>query len=142
MTASAPGTSAWMRLTVSIGNRPLTFGVTSTTPMSAAWVSDGPNESNGRESSNLSISVPSTTVTPSATPITLSSVRRQSATNAERWIRRKDSHAALSVRITARRLGRRRRPARPPVDEVQLAGAVARRGLVVCHHHDRRAVFV
>ena len=43
MTASAPATSACRRLTVSIGNRPLTFGVTSTTPMSAAWVSDGPN---------------------------------------------------------------------------------------------------
>ena len=31
---------------------------------------------------------------------------------------------------------------RTPVDKVQLAGTVARRGLVVCHHDDRRAVFV
>ena len=54
MTASAPDTSARSRSTVPIGNRSLTFGVTSTTPMSAAWVSDGPNESNGRASSNLS----------------------------------------------------------------------------------------
>ena len=96
------------RLTVSIGNRPLTFGVTSTTPMSAAWVSDGPNESNGRTSSDLRINVPSTTVTPSATPITLSSVRRQSAINAARWIRRKDSHPARSLCITAPRWAWRR----------------------------------
>ena len=109
MTASAPATSARRRLTVSIGNRPLTFGVTSTTPMSAAWVSDGPNESNGRTSSDLRINVPSTTVTPSATPITLSSVRRQSAINAARWIRRKDSHPARSLCITAPRWARRRR---------------------------------
>ena len=56
MTACAPATSARSRSTVSTGNRPLTSGVTSTTPVSAAWVSDGPNESNGRESSDLRIS--------------------------------------------------------------------------------------
>ena len=84
MTASAPATSARSRLTVSIGNRPLTFGVTSTTPLPAAWVSDGPNESKGRASSDLSIRTPRTTVTPSATPMALSSVRRQSAINAAR----------------------------------------------------------
>ena len=32
--------------------------------------------------------------------------------------------------------------ARTPVDKVQLAGAVARRGLVVRHHDDGRALFV
>jgi hypothetical protein len=103
MTASAPATSARRRLTVSIGNRPPMFGMTSTTPLSAAWVSDGPNESNGRTNSDLRISTPSTTVTPSATPITLSSVRRQSASSAARWSRRNDSHPARSRRITAPR---------------------------------------
>ena len=105
MTASAPGTSARRRSTVSIGNRPLTFGVTSTTPLSAAWVSDGPNASNGRASSDLRITTPRTTVTPTATPITLSSVRRQSAINAARWIRRKDSQPARSRCITGSSMG-------------------------------------
>jgi hypothetical protein len=50
----------------------------------ATYVSDGPKASNGRTSSDLRINVPSTTVTPIATPITLSSVRRQSAINAAR----------------------------------------------------------
>ena len=58
MTASAPATSARSRSTVAIGSRPLMFGLTSTTPVLAAWVSDGPNESNGRTSSALSINVP------------------------------------------------------------------------------------
>ena len=84
MTAAAPATSARRRLTVSIGNRPLTFGDTSRIPMSAAWVSDGPNALNGRASSDLRINVPSTTVTPRATPMMLSSVRRQSEINAAR----------------------------------------------------------
>ena len=142
MTAAAPGTSARRRLTVSIGNRPLTFGVTSTTPSSAAWASDGPNESNGRVSSNLSISVPSTTVTPSATPITLSSVRRQSPINAARWMRRKESHPPRSLRITLPPRARRRRRRTHARRQAQLAGSVACRGLVVCHHHDGRAVDV
>ncbi len=109
MTASAPDTSARRRSTVWTGNRPLTFGVTSTTPLSAAWVRDGPNESNGLASSNLRINDPSTTLTPNATPMTLSNVRRQSAINAARWIRRNDDHPARSCFITTRRRARRRR---------------------------------
>ena len=110
ITACAPGTSVCRRRTVSVGSRPATFGMTSTTPLSAAWVNEGPKESNGRTNSDLRMSTPSTTVTPSATPITLSSVRRQSAASAARWIRRKDSHPARSGRITApRRTSRGRR---------------------------------
>ena len=133
--ASAPGTSARRRLTVSIGKRALTFGVTWTTPRWAAWVSDGPNASNGRTRSDLRIHTASTTVTPSATPKTLSSVRRQSAIKAARWIRR--TTASWRAACASPLLG-----VRSPVDEVQFAGPVARRGPIVCHHDHRRAVFV
>ncbi len=109
MTACAPSTLARRRSMVSIGNRPLTFGVISTTPTSAAWVSDGPNESNGRTSSDLRVRTPRTTVTPSATPITLNDVLRQSAANAARWMRRKDTHPVRSLRITVSRRPQRRR---------------------------------
>ena len=76
----------------------------------AAWVSDGPNASNGRTSSDLRIHTPSTTVTPSATPMTLSSVRRPSATKAARWIRLNDSQLARSLCIAARLATSRRLP--------------------------------
>ena len=143
MTACAPGTSARRRSTVSIGNRPLTFGVTSTTPLSAAWVSDGPNAVERASELGFEYQRP----------------------EHHRHPHRDADHAEQCPAPVGDQRGEvdppERQPsgaqpcasplrdgrggvdgARTPVDKVQLAGAVARRGLVVGHHDDRRAVFV
>ena len=71
---------------------------------------------------------------PHATPITLSSVRRQSAVNAARWIRRKDVHPAQPMHHHfPTGMGASAAHARPSTRRSSRR-AVARRGLVVCHH--------
>ena len=143
MTASAPATSARRRSTVSIGNRPLTFGVTSTTPLSAAWVSDGPNESNGRTSSDLRITRPKYHRHPQRDAD--HAEQRPAPVGDQRGEVDPPEGQPSGAQPAASPLRDGRVVVdcvRTPVDKVQLAGAVARRGLVVCHHDDRRAVFV
>ena len=136
MTASAPGTSSRSRSTISIGNRPLTFGVTSRTPLPAAWVGAGPKASNGRVSSTFRTRCREPRSPRRPRRMMLRSVRRRSPINAERWIRRKVDHPAPGRRISVSGSGVASEvQAHPSTDAVP--GPYRTTGRIVGPHHHR-----
>ena len=94
-----------------------------------------------RKSSDLSTRTPRTTVTPSATPITSASgASRRSVRRGGCAGTTSNRRAAVASPLTCGRGGFV--CARATVDQVQLAGAVAGRRLVVGHHDDGGAVLI